>query len=220
MVGGYPPLYRETFRVRPSAPVIPYPIKNLRDAQVRGSWIIAAGMAENIDMAMSIYFDPLPPGSHDNVHMYRGYGMPISPLTRVLQTLKLIQKAFSSASANDQKNIEVVIKAITTMRATWTDSGVYSIICGTDVYDVVSITLSTQQCTFVLGLFKTNVTENSELSIFDQMQLGPILLQVLYVAFCGAIKVVRYYKDNVNRVTIPDLLKRHDEVYLRGCNGE
>ena len=220
MVGGYPPLYRETFRVRPSAPVIPYPIKNLRDAQVRGSWIIAVGMAENIDMAMPIYFDPLPPGSHDSVDPCHGSGKPNSPLTRVLQNLKLIQKAFSSASANDQKNIEVVIKAITTMHSMWTDSGVYSIIRGTDLYDVVPITLSTQQCTFVLGLFKTNVTENSELSIFDQMQLGPILLQVLYVALCGAIKVVRYYKDNLNRVTIPDLLKKHDEVYLRGCDGE
>ena len=220
LVDGYPPLYRETFRVRPSAPVIPYPIKNLRDAQVRGSWIIASGMAGNIDMAVPIYFDSLPPGSHGSVDPCDGFGKPNSPLTRVLQTLKLIQKAFSSASANDQKNIEVVIKAIAMMHATRTESGVYNFIVGTNFHNVVPITLSTQQCTFVLGLSKANVTENLELSISDQMQLGPILLQVLYVALWGAIEVVRFYKDNFNRVTMPGLLKKHDVVYLRGCDGE
>ena len=220
MINGYPPLYRETFQIRPSAPAIPYPIKNLRDAQVRGSWIIAAGMGGKIDTAMPIYFDPLPPGSHDSVDPCDGFGQPNSPLTRVLQTLKLIQNAFSSASANDQKNIEVVIKAITMMHGTRTESGVHNFIVGTDLDNVVPITLSTQQCTFVLELFKTNVTENSELSISDQMQLGPILLQVLYVALWGAIRVVRYYKDNFNQVTIPELLKKHDIVYLRGCDGE
>ena len=219
LVDGYPPLYRERFRIRPSAPAIPYPITNLRDAQVRGSWIIAAGMAK-FDKAMPIYFDPLPPGSHDSIDPCYGFGKPNSPLTRVLQTLKLIQKAFSSASANDQKNIEVVIRAITMMHATRTESGVPNFIAGTDLHNVVPITLSTQQCTFVLELFKTNVTEHSELSVFDQMQLTPILLQVLYVALWGAIRVVRYYKDNYNRVTIPELLKKHDIVYLRGCEGE
>ena len=220
LVDGYPPLYRESFRIRPSAPVIPYPIKDLRDAQVRGSWIIAAGMAAKIDMAMPIYFDPLPPGSHDSVNPCDGFGKPNSPLTRVLQTLKLIQKAFSSASANDQKNIEVVIKAITMMHGTRTESGVYNFIVGTDLHNVVPITLSAQQCTFVLELFKTNATENSELSMHDQMQLGPILLQVLYVALWGAIRVVRYYKDNLNQVVVPELLKKHDVIYLRGCDGE
>ena len=220
MINGYPPLYRETFQIRPSAPAIPYPIKNLRDAQVRGSWIIAAGMAGKIDIAMPIYFDPLPPGSHDSVDPCDGFGQPNSPLTRVLQTLKLIQNAFSSASANDQKNIEVVIKAITMTHGTRTESGVANFIVGTDLDNVVPITLSTQQCTFVLELFKTNVTENSELSISDQMQLGPILLQVLYVALWGAIRVVRYYKDNFNQATIPELLKKHDIVYLRGCDSE
>ena len=177
-------------------------------------------MAREIDMTMPIYFDPLPPGSHDSIDPCDGFEKPNGPLTRVLQTLKLIQKAFSSASANDQINIEVTIKAITMMHATRTESGVYNFIVDTDLHNVVPITLSTQQCTFVLGLFKTNVTEKSELSISDQMQSGPILLQVLYVTLWGAIEVMRYYKDNFDRVTIPDLLKKHDVVYLRGCDGE
>ena len=220
LVDGYPPLYRESFQVRPSAPAIPYPIKNLRDAQVRGSWIIAVGMAAQIDMAMPIYFDPLPPGSHDSVDPCDGFGRPNSPITRVLQTLKMIQKAFLSASANNRRNIDVVIKAITMMHATRTESGVYNFIAGTDLHGVVPITLSAQQCTFVLELFKMNVTENSELSLSDQMQLGPILLQVLYVALWGTIRVVRYYKDNYSGVTIPELLKKYDVVYLRGCDGD
>ena len=64
------------------------------------------------------------------------------------------------------------------------------------------------------------MTGNSELSISDQIQLRPILLQVLYVALWGAIRVVRFYKDNYNRVTIPELLKKHDIIYLRGFDGE
>ena len=108
-------------------------------------------MAGKIDIAMPIYFDPLPPGSHDSVDPCDGFGKPNSPLTRVLQTLKLIRKAFSSASANDQKNIEVTIKAVTMMHATRTESGVYNLIVGTDLHNVIPITVSTQQCTFVLA---------------------------------------------------------------------
>ena len=220
LVDGYPPLYRETFRIRPSAPAVQFPITNLRDAQVRGSWIVAVGMARNSGMAMPIYFDPLPPGSYDSVDPCVGFGKPNSPLTRVIQTLKLIKEAFSMASANDQKNIDVVIRAITLMHGTRTESGVPNLIVGTDLHSVVPITLSVQQCTFVLALFKTNVMENSELSIVEKMQLGPILLQVLYVALWGAIEVVRFYKDNSNRATVPDLLKKYDVVYLRGCDGD
>lgn len=220
MIDGYPPLYRETFRIRPSVPAIRYPIESLRDSQVRGSWIIAVGLAKTADLAMPIYFDPLPPGSHDSVNPCSGFGRPNSPLTRVLQTLKLIKAAFASASANDKKNIEVVINAIMMMHGTRTESGVYSFIVGTDLYTVVPITLSAQQCDFILELFKVNVTENSELSIAEKMQLEPILLQVLYVTLWGAVKVVRNYKDNNNQVRIPDLLKKYDVVYLRGCDGE
>ena len=220
LIDGYPPLYRETFQVRPSAPAIPYPIECLRDAQVRGSWIVAVGMDKNSSAAMPIYFDPLPSGSHDQIDPCAGFGRPNSPLTRVVQTLKLIQKAFASASANDQTNIEVVIKAITMMHATRTESGVYNYIVGTDLHGVVPITLSAQQCNFILQLFKENVTEKTELSIVDKMQLQPILLQVLYKTLWGAIEVVRFYKDNMNTVTIPDLLKKHDVVYLRDCDGE
>ena len=220
IVDGYPPLYRETFQVRPSAPPIPYPIKTLRDAQVRGSWIIAAGLAGSVDMAMPIYFDPLPSGSHDSVDPCGGFGRPNNPITRLINVLKLIKAAFSPASANDKRNIEVVIKAITVMHGTRTESNVYSFIVGTDLHNVVPITLSAQQCNFVLELFKMNVTEKSELSSADKIQLQPILLQVLYVALWGTIRVVRYYKENYNRVRIPDLLRKYEVVYLRDCDGE
>ena len=180
----------------------------------------AVGLAKTADLAMPIYFDPLPPGSHDSVNPCSGFGRPNSPLTRVLQTLKLIKAAFSSASANDKKNIEVVINAIMMIHGTRTESGVYRFIVGTDLHTVVPITLSAQQCNFILELFKVNVTENSELSIVEKMQLEPILLQVLYVTLWGAVKVVRNYKDNNNQVRIPDLLKKYDVVYLRGCDGE
>lgn len=220
MVNGYPPLYRDTFRIRPAAPAIKYPIENLRDAQVRGSWIIAAGLAASVDMAIPIYFDPLPSGSRDSVDPCDGFGEPNNPITRLIKTLKLIQAAFSSASANDKKNIEVVINAITVMHVTRTESNVYSFIVGTDLHNVVPITLSAQQCEFVLDLFKMNVTEKSELPLVDKMKLEPILLQVLHVALWGTIRVVRYYKDNYNEVRIPDLLRKHDVVYLRDCDGE
>lgn len=39
MIDGYPPLYRETFKVRCSA------IKDLRDTHSRGAWIVATGQA-------------------------------------------------------------------------------------------------------------------------------------------------------------------------------
>lgn len=220
IIGGYPPLYREFFQVRPSAPPVPYPIKDLRDAQVRGAWIIAAGIAANIEMAMPIYFDPSPSGSHDEVNPCDGFGEPNNPITRVINTLKLIQTGYTAAPANDQKNIQVVIDAITVMHATRTESNVYSFIVGTDLHAVVPITLSSQQCEFVLELFKTNVTEKSVLPITDKIHLDPILLQVLYVALWGTIRVVRFYKDNDNDVRVPDLLRKYDMVYLRGCDGE
>lgn len=220
MIEGYPPLYRETFQVRPSARPKPYPIKELRDAQVRGAWIIAAGIAGSIDMAMPIYFDPLPAGSHNELDPCNGLGKPNNPITRVIQTLKLIQTAFSSASTNDKKNIQVVIDAITNMHGTRTESNVYSFIVGTDLHSAVSITLSGQQCDFVLELFKANVTGKSVLSVTEKIQLEPILLQVLHVALWGTIRVVRFYKDNENRCKIPDFLKKHDVVYLRGCIDE
>ena len=220
MIEGYPPLYREVFQMRPSAPHTPFPIKELRDFQVRGAWIIAVGLAKGIHAAMPIFFNPLPPGTHDGLDPCRGYGNPNNPITRVIRTLKLIQTAFSTASANDKKNIDVVIKAITVMHGTRTESNVYSFIVGTDLHNAVPIRLSAQQCDFVLGLFKTNVTDNSVLSLTDKMQLDPILLQVLYVALWGTIEVVRYYKNNYNQVRVPDLLKKYDVVYLRGCDGD
>ena len=220
MIEGYPPLYRETFQVRPSAPPKPYPILELRDAQVRGAWIIATGIAGSIDMAMPIYFDPLPAGSHDGVDPCNGFGKPKNPITRVIQTLKLIRTAFSTASANDKKNIQVVIDAITNMHGTRTESNVYSFIVGTDLHGSVSITLSGQQCDFILELFKTNVTEKSVLSVRDKIQLYHILLQVLYVALWGTIRVVSFYKNNYNQFRIPDLLKKYDTVFLRDCADE
>ena len=220
MLDGYPPLYRDTFRIRPSAQLRAYPIESLRDARVRGAWIIAAGMASDIVGALPIYFDPLPAESDDSVDPCDGFGEPNSPLTRVIQTLKLIQKAFSSAPANDQKNIQIVIDAITVMHGTKTESNVASLIVGTDLHNLVPITLSVAQCTFVLELFKTNVTEKYVMSIADTIQLGPILLQVLYLALWGTIRVVRFYKDNYNSVRVPQLLKKHDVVYLRDCHDD
>ena len=176
IIEGYPPLYRETFQVRPSAPPKPYPTLELRDAQVRGDWVIAAGIVGSIDMAMPIYFDPLPAGSHDEVDPCKGFGKPNNPITRVIQTLKLIRTAFSSASANAKKNIQMVIDAITNMHGTRTESNVYSFIVGTDLHGYVPITLSGQQCDYVLELFKTSVTEKSVLSVTDKIRLDPILL--------------------------------------------
>ena len=89
-----------------------------------------------------------------------------------------------------------------------------------DLHGSIPITLSGQQCDFVLELFRTNVTDKSVLSVTDKIQLDPILLQVLYVALWGTIGVVRYYKNNYNRFRIPDLLKKHDVVYLGGCSDE
>ena len=77
-----------------------------------------------------------------------------------------------------------------------------------------------QQCNLVLELFKIKVTEKSTLSMAEKMRLEPILLQVLWVALWGAIEVVRFYKDNYNPVRMPELLKKHDVVYLRGCEEE
>ncbi len=219
MTDGYPPLYREVFQVGPSAPAIPYPIENLRDAYVRGAWIIATGIAADTGMAMPIYFDPLPSGSHDSVDPCSGFGEPNSPLTRVIQTLELINSAFS-ASANDQKNIQAVITAISGMHRSGTNSRKFRLLKGTDLANEVPITLSAQQCNFVLGLFKKNVTEKSILSITDKTQLEPILIQVLWAAFWGTHTVVESYKSNYNRVRIPDLLKKHDVVYLRGCDDD
>ncbi len=219
MTAGYPPFYREVFQVEPLAPAIPNPIDTLRDAHVRGAWIIAAGIARDIHMAMPIYFDPLPSGSHDSVDPCSAFGKPNSPLTRVIKTLELINNAFS-ASANDQKNIQAVITAISGMHRSGTNSRTFRLLEGTGLANEVPITLSAQQCNFVLSLFKKNVTEKSILSITDKIQLEPILFQVLYVAFWGTYKVVRFYKSNYNRVRIPDLLKKHDVVYLRGCDDE
>lgn len=64
------------------------------------------------------------------------------------------------------------------------------------------------------------MTDKSILSIADKIQLDPILLQVLYVALWGTIRVVRFYKNNYNRVRIPDLLINYDAVYLRDCDDE
>lgn len=171
-------------------------------------------------MAMPVYFDPLPAGSYEKVDPCNGFGKPNNPITRVIQTLKLIKTAFSSASANDKTNIQVVIEAITNMHGTRTESNVYSFIVGTDLHNAVPITLTGQQCDFVLELFRTNVTEKSVLSVTDKIQLDPILLQVLYVALWGTIRVVRFYKNNYNRFRIPELLKKHDVVYLRDCADE
>ena len=220
IIEGYPPLYRESFQMRSSAPHTPYPIKELRDFQVRGAWIIAVGLAKGIHAAMPIFFDPLPLGAHDGLDPCSGFGKPNNPITRVIRTLKLIQTAFSTASANDKKNIDVVIRAITVMHGTRTESNVYSFIVGTDLHNVVPIRLSAQQCDFVLGLFKINVTDSSVMELTDKLLLEPILLQVLYVALWGSIKVVRYYKNNYNQVKVPDLLKKYDVVHLRGCDGD
>ena len=220
IIEGYPPLYRDTFQVRPSAPPTRYPIRDLRDAQVRGAWIIAVGMADSIEIAMPIYFDPLPLGSHDEVDPCNGFGKPNNPITRVIQTLKLIKTAFSSAPANDKKNIQAVIDAITNMHGTRTESNVYSFIVGTDLHNVVPYTLSGRQCDFIIGVFKTNVTEKSILSPAEKAQLDHILLQVLHMALWGTIRVVRYYKNNYNRIRIPDLLKKHNAIYLKGCDDE
>ncbi|KAF6233324.1 hypothetical protein HO173_008448 [Letharia columbiana] len=219
IIDSYPPLYRDTFQVS-SAPPMPYPIKDLRDARVRGAWRIAVGIAGSIHMAMPVFFDPSPSESHDKADLCAGFGKPNNPITRVIQTLKPIKTAFASASTNDKKNTQVVIGAITIMHGTRTESNIYSFIVGTDLHNVVPITLSSHQCDFVLELFKTIVTDKSILSIADKIQLDPILLQVLYVALWGTIRVVRFYKNNYNRVRIPDLLINYDAVYLRDCDDE
>lgn len=231
MTRGFPTFYRETLQVRPSGRRVPYPIHDLEDASVRGAWIIAVGMNQSTTMAMPLYFDPTLSGSYDEVNPLDGLGRQNNPLTRVLQTLKLIKRAFSSASANDKTKIQAVIDSITEMHKTQSESSecdfsldTESIDLGsnniTDLRNAVQITISDQQCEFVLGLFRKSVTERSTLSIADKAQLDPILFEVLHMALCGTIRVIGFYKHNKNRVKIPDLLREHEVVYLTGCNGE
>ncbi|KAL2047634.1 hypothetical protein N7G274_000676 [Stereocaulon virgatum] len=220
LIAGYPPFYRETFQIRPSALPIPSPIKSQRDAHVRGAWIIAVGIsAATISPAVPVYFDPLPNDSSDSVDPCDGFGKPNSPLTRVLNTLKLIKTAYAlSGTASEKLNIQATINAVTMMHGTRTESNVKSFIVGTDMDAIVPITLSNRQCEFVLELFSKNVTAVDELGVGDKAMLDPILLQVLYVTLWGAIRVVRYYKDNFNDIRIPELLTRYDRVvYLRDC---
>ena len=130
---------------------------------------------------MPIFFDPLPPGAHDGLDPCRAFGKPKNPITRVIRTLKLIRTAFDTADANVKKNIDVVIKAITVMHGTRTESYVCSLIVGTDLHNVVRISLSAKQCDFVLGLFGMNVMDGSVLEVTDKWLLEPVLLLVLCV---------------------------------------
>ena len=100
-----------------------------------------AGMAGAAGVAMPTYFNPLPSECSDSINPIHDLGRSNNPLTDVLQTLELIETAFSSASANDQKNIQVVINAITMMHGTRTESGVNRLIVSTDLYNVCLIKL-------------------------------------------------------------------------------
>jgi hypothetical protein len=187
---------------------------------VRGAWIIAVGIAAaTISPAVPVYFDPLPTDSNDSVDPCDGFGEPNSPLTRVLNTLKLIKTAYaSSGTVREKLNIQATINAVTMMHGTRTESNVTSFIIGTDLDAIVPITLSNQLCEFVLELFSKNVTSVDELGLGDKAMPDPILLQVLYATLWGTIRVVRYYKDNDNDIRIPELLRRYDKVvYLRDC---
>lgn len=194
ILAGYPPWYRESLNM-PHGPIVPYPILS-RDDVLRAGWVVAVGLGDIKPLPLSL--------SHDKFID--------KPIKRVWEILKYkVKPQFPTDT-----NLEAACEAVDYLWKSKSPSGINMYLTEDLEHDWSRIRpLNGHECIFAMALFN----DYSTLTEQEKEKLKRIFLPVICAAFRGACKVVRHFRSQFQRFSIPDSLRDPGRpVFLRDCS--